>query len=143
MEQPTSSPTPEPPAERPPRWQVPLVLQGLWALVWALMCGVMLMAILLGGVCFVVGLLALVFDGLPLQPILGGTIAQTPAQKGLFAAAGAALALTGSVFWWLRRRGSTAGAVVLYLAVVLVIFVLAWVADTRDLIAINLGGSPG
>lgn len=141
MEQPTSSPTPEPPAETHPRRRVPLVLQGLWALVWALMGGVMLLSILLGGICFVVGLLSLVFDGLPLQLNLGGTLARTPAQKGLFAAAGAALALTGCVFWWLRRRGSTIGAVVLYLAVVLVIFVLAWVADSKDLISIGLGGS--
>jgi hypothetical protein len=101
----------------------------------------MLLSILLGLVCFVVGLLSLAIDGLPLQLNLGGSLAQTSAQKALFAAAGAALSITGIVFWWLRQRSYTVGAVVLFLAVILIAAVLTWVTGSSDLISIGLGRS--
>jgi len=101
----------------------------------------MLLSIILGFVCFVVGMLSLFIDGWPLQMNLGGSLVQTPVQKTLFAAAGAALSIIGISFWWMRQRGYIVAAVLLYLAVVLVVFVLKWATGSSDLISIGWGGN--
>lgn len=137
MDEHTPGKAPTAPADSTPRRTVPAVLLGLWALIWGLMCGAMLLSVILGLVCFVVGLLSLVLGDLPLQMNLGDSLVQTAGQKALFAAVGAALAITGSLFWWLRQRGYTAAAVVLYLAVTLVVFVLTRVTASNSLISIG------
>lgn len=117
-------------AESPQRPKGPLALLGLWGLmIW--------LSIILGLVFFVVGILSHFIDGWPLQMMLCGLLVQTPVQKTLFAAAGAALAIIGVSFWWMRQHRYIVVAGLVYLAVVLVVVVLQWATGSNDFISIS------
>jgi hypothetical protein len=119
------------------RRKLPVVVLGIGAVIWGLMCGVMFLSVILGLVCFVVGAISFVVGRWPLEMYLGGTLVQTTAQKALFTCAGAALAVIGIGFWWLRQRGYIVGAVVLYAAVVVLALAVAWITGSRDLLSIG------
>ncbi len=106
------------------------MLGGLWGLmIW--------LSIILGFVFFVVGMLSLFIFNWPLQMTLCGLLVHTLAQKTLFAAAGAALAVIGISFWWMRQHGYIVAAGFVYLAAVLVVVVLQWATGSNDFISIS------
>jgi hypothetical protein len=122
------------------RRRLPGVLLGLGALLWGLMCGVMLLSAILGLVCFVVGLLSFLVQRWPLELYLGGVLVQTTVQKALFTLTGAALGIIAIGFWWLWRRDYIVGAVVLYAAVVVFVLAFAWATGRNELLSIGWSG---
>jgi hypothetical protein len=117
--------------------KAPGIVLGVWAIIWGLMCGVMLLSAVLGLVCFVVGAISFLVERWPLEMYVGGALVQTTAQKALFTGIGAALCGIGIGFWWLRQRGYIVGAVVLYAAVVVLVLALAWITGSSDLLSVG------
>ena len=125
--------------EPTPRRKLPLSVLGIWAFVWGLMSGVMLLSAVLGLLCFTVGVISFLVQRWPLEMYLGGALVQTTGQKARFTCAGAALCVIGIRFWWLRQRGYIVGAVVLYAAATALVLALTRATGSGDLISIGFG----
>jgi hypothetical protein len=116
-------------------WPLLLLLQILWALISLLM---LLMAVI-GVICLALGALSLVVDlSRFLEMQLGGEPVRTTAQKALFAGVGAVMALTGIGFWWLRQRGSVAGALICWVLLLVLFLAVAWTTGRGEVISVGM-----
>ena len=115
-----------------------VILLFLWSLIWAMMSALMLLVAIIGIACVVLGVVSLFVDlGTFFDMQLGGQSVRTPTQKGLFAAVGALMAITGIGFWWLRLRGSVVGALICYGVLLGLILAVAWTYGRGDVISIG------
>jgi hypothetical protein len=115
-------------------WPLQLLLQFLWALISLFM---LLMAVV-GVLCLALGALSLAVDlSRFLEMQLGGEPVRTTEQKALFAGFGAAMALTGIGFWWLRQRGSVAGALLCWAVLLGLFLAVAWTSGRGDVISVG------
>jgi hypothetical protein len=126
--------------ENNPNWfrRLPVVLQGILLTLWVLICGLMLLAAIVGLGCAILGLVTLFVDvsGF-LEMQLGGEPVRTTTQKVQFLAVGAVVASTGIGFWWLSRRGNVVGALICYGILVAVFLAIAWATGRADVISVG------
>jgi hypothetical protein len=99
-----------------------LVLIPLWGFV----CFLMLVSILAGLGCVILGMISLFVDlSGALEMQLGGEVVRTTEQKVHFMEIGALMAVAGIAFWWLHWRGYV-GRALIFPAILLGLFLTIW-----------------
>jgi hypothetical protein len=118
--------------------QPPLVLQVLRVVLLGIIAGIMLLSALVGVVCLVLGLVSLGVDlsGV-LKLYLGGAEVRTTAQKLLFAALGAVMAVAGIAFLWLSRRERVGRALMVFAALVGLLAAMSWLAGSGNILSVG------
>jgi hypothetical protein len=116
---------------------------GLLTLVflWVLISGIMGLLAMIGVASVLLGISSLFVDlskWLDLQ--LCGQSVQTTAQKVQFTAVGAAMAVTGIGFWWLRQRGYVRAALLCYAVLMALFLVLGLESGRGDIIGVGAAG---
>jgi hypothetical protein len=118
--------------------QLPVVVQGILLVLWAIICGLMLLSAIIGLVCVVLGIVSLFVDlsgFLDLQ--VGGEAVKTAGQKLLFIAVGAGMATTGIAFWRLRGRGYIGGALLCYALLLGLYVVVALATGSPNILSVG------
>jgi hypothetical protein len=129
------------PPHRPPG-VLRVILLALGSLLWALIGALMGLSAIVGLACAVLGTLSLFVDlNSSLEMQLGDESVRTTAQKILFAAVGAVMAIAGIGFWWLRLRGHFWGALLCYAVLLGLFLAVAWTSGSASVISVG-GANP-